>query len=73
MPDLTITLTPEQVIALRDLDPAPAKAAVQAHVDGWLAPLVMKARADERNAMIAAYDRATLSMQARVRETLGVG
>lgn len=74
MPDLTISVTPAQLVVLRQLDAKlTAKAVVQLHVDTWLAPLVSELVESERKAVRAAYAAADPAVQARVKQELGLG
>lgn len=74
MPDLTIAVTPAQLVVLRKLDAnLSAKAVVQTHVDTWLAPLVAELMEEERKAVRAAYAAADTTTQARVKQELGLG
>lgn len=74
MPDLTIAVTPAQLVVLRKLDAnLTAKAVVQLHVDTWLAPLVAELIESDRKAVRAAYVAADPAVQQRVRQELGLG
>ncbi len=74
MADLTITVTPAQLVVLRRLDAnLTARAVVQAHVDTWLAPLVSEFIEEERKAVRAAYAAADPLVQLRIKRELGIG
>lgn len=74
MPDITISVTPAQVVVLRRLDAKlTAKAVVQLHVDTWLAPMVADLIESDRRAVREAYVAADPAVQARVKQELGLG
>lgn len=73
MPDLTISVTPAQVVVLRRLDATrTAKAVVQLHVDTWLAPMVADLVEADRKAVREAYVAADPAVQLRVKQELGL-
>lgn len=74
MADIAISITSAQLAVLRKLDPAvSAKAVLQAHVDTWLAPLVVEMTEFDKREITRAYDRASVDVQQRIKTELGLG
>jgi hypothetical protein len=72
--DITVSITPVQLIALRRLDAnLTAKQVLQAHIDTWLLPVVATLTEDERRAVLAAYKAADTTVQTQVKGLLGLG
>lgn len=73
MPDVTLTITDEQVKVLRRMDATKtAKQVLVAHIDTWLAPEVAQLVTEDREGVKSAYISATPDVQAQVRGLLGL-
>jgi hypothetical protein len=74
VPDITLSISDDQVTVLRKLDATKtAKAVLVEHVAAWLLPYVQQLVRDERESVITAYKSATPQVQATVRTALGLG
>ena len=74
MPDITLTLSADQVKALQRLDATKtAKVVLTDHVTTWLLPIVQQIATEDRESVKEAYIAAPPTIQAQVRGVLGLG
>jgi len=73
MADVTVTVTPAQIRALKRLDAVQtAREVLQAHVDTWLLPYVDQLDVEDYDAIRNAYRSASPAVRSQVRTDLGL-
>jgi hypothetical protein len=73
MPDITLTLTDDEIKVLRRMDTTKtAKQVLDIHVETWLLPYVSELVTEDREGVKAAYIAADPSVKAQVRELLNL-